>query len=149
MFVGCAILYIKGDMSVSCVAAQLPNDSKNRISIQSGAQDFKGFTSSFDSELLLARSTALKEGALLKIETLQGEPGAEISFDKVLLVADGDNVSVGTPTVSGAKVSGKILDQGKHPKQIIFKMRPKKRYRVKTGHRQKYTEVEITKISTK
>jgi large subunit ribosomal protein L21 len=91
----------------------------------------------------------VQEGTRLKIELLEGEAGGDVTFDRVLLLADDGTVNVGTPTVEGAKVTGKILEQGKHPKQIIFKMRPKKRYRVKTGHRQPYTEVEITKIAGK
>jgi len=62
------------------------------------------------------------------------------------MVAKGDKISVGNPTVEGATVIAKLLKQDRHKKVIVFKMRPKKRYRVKNGHRQSYTEVEITKI---
>ena len=86
-------------------------------------------------------------GQKLKIEKLPEEEGGKVTFDEVLLVNKDGKVAVGTPVVEGAKVEGKVLAQDKHKKQIIYKMRPKKRYRVKTGHRQPYTEVEITKIS--
>lgn len=88
-------------------------------------------------------------GTKLKIEKIPAEAGKMTTFDDVLLFADGKTVLVGTPNVAGAKVSAKIVEQGKHKKQIIFKMRPKKRYRVKTGHRQLYTAVEITDIAAK
>jgi len=91
----------------------------------------------------------VQEGTRVKVELLEGEAGGDITFDRVLLLADGDQVNVGTPTVAGASVAAKIVEQGKHKKQIIFKMRPKKRYRVKTGHRQPFTEVEITKIQSR
>ena len=88
-------------------------------------------------------------GRKLKFEKIPGESGASVRFDDVLLVSDEKKTSIGTPNVSGASVAGKIVTQGKHEKQIIFKMKPKKRYRVKRGHRQLYTEVEITAIKTK
>lgn len=86
-------------------------------------------------------------GQKVKIEKLPVKEGDVVAFDDVLLVADGVKVSVGTPRVSGAKVMAKVITQGKHKKQIIFKMRPKKRYRVKRGHRQQFTEVEIQDIT--
>ncbi len=98
-------------------------------------------------------------GAKLRIEKLAapagGEPrqgrdageGATVHFDEVLLVADGDRVEVGTPNVKGAKVDARVLGQGRDKKKIVFKYHPKSRYRKKKGHRQHYTEVEITKIS--
>lgn len=88
----------------------------------------------------------VREGTRLKIEKLLEEVGADISFDRVLLVNKDGAVAVGTPTVEGVSVQARIIEQGRHAKQIIFKMRPKKRYRVKNGHRQTYTEVEIMKI---
>ena len=88
-------------------------------------------------------------GMKLKIEKLPAEAGKTVTFDDVLLVSDDKTVSVGQPKVVGVSVTAKVLVQGKHDKQIIFKMRPKKRYRVKTGHRQPYTEVEIEKIVKK
>lgn len=91
----------------------------------------------------------VKRGDALKIEKLPEEVGETVTFKEVLLVADGKKVSVGTPTVKGASVSAKVIAQEKHPKQIVYKMRPKKRYRVKKGHRQSYTEVKILKVDAK
>jgi len=85
-------------------------------------------------------------GKKIRFEKLDGEAGGEVVFDKVLLIADGDNVSVGDPYVSGAKVEGKIAGQGRADKVIVFKYSSKSRYRKKKGHRQPYTEVEITKV---
>ena len=88
-------------------------------------------------------------GQKVKVEKLTVEVGKGVTFKDVLLVRKSGKVTVGKPTVKGAKVTAKVVAQAKHPKQVIFKMKPKKRYRVKTGHRQPYTEVEIEKIETK
>ena len=85
-------------------------------------------------------------GQKLKVEKLETKAGDDLSFDKVLLVADGENVKVGAPYVDGAKVEGKILKQGHHKTVIVFKYHSKTRYRKKKGHRQLFTEVEITNI---
>jgi len=85
-------------------------------------------------------------GQKLKIEKLEGKPGDAVSFDKVLLVADGDDVKIGTPKVSGAKVDAKVLRQGHARTVIVFKYHSKTRYRKKKGHRQLFTEVEISSI---
>ena len=85
-------------------------------------------------------------GTKLKIEKIEGEKDAPISFDQVLLTADGDVVNVGAPYVPGSKVEGKILGQGRADKVIVFKYHSKTRYRKKKGHRQPFTEIEITKI---
>lgn len=87
-------------------------------------------------------------GQRLKIEKLDAKEGAVIHFDEVLLVADGDKVEIGTPLIKGAKVEAKVLKQGRARKQIVFKYHPKSRYRKKKGHRQHFTEIEITKIAT-
>lgn len=83
----------------------------------------------------------------LIIEKLSGQPGDSITFDKVLLVSDGDKVDLGKPYVSGAKVMAKVLDQNKADKLVVFKYRAKSRYRRKYGHRQQQTVVEIKSIS--
>ncbi|MDD3399910.1 MAG: 50S ribosomal protein L21 [Candidatus Paceibacterota bacterium] len=88
-------------------------------------------------------------GQKIKIEKLEKKEGSEVSFSDVLLLEKNKKVEIGAPKVSGAKVTGKILGQGKRDKVIIFKYRAKKRYKVKKGHRQPYTEVEITGIETK
>ena len=89
----------------------------------------------------------IQVGEKLKIEQLQVENGSELVIDQVLMVADGDKVSVGTPLVSGAKVSATVLGQGRHDKIRIFKMRRRKHYQKHQGHRQNYTEIQITAIS--
>ena len=86
-------------------------------------------------------------GQKLKIEKLDAKEGAAIHFGEVLLVADGDGVNIGTPLVKGAKVDAKVIRQGKEKTKIVFKYHSKSRYRKKRGHRQPFTEVEITKIT--
>ena len=86
------------------------------------------------------------QGQKLKIEKLNAAEDGQVGFDEVLLVADGDAVTIGTPQVAGAKVEARVLKQGRSKKVIVFKYRPKARWRKKKGHRQHYTEVEITKI---
>jgi large subunit ribosomal protein L21 len=88
----------------------------------------------------------VSQGQKLKIEKLDGDSGASIVFDKVLLVADGEQIAVGAPYVSGAKVEAKVLRQDRHEKVIVFKYHSKTRQRKKKGHRQPFTEVEIVKI---
>ena len=89
----------------------------------------------------------IQVGEKLKVEQLDVENGRELVIDQVLMVADGDKVSVGTPLVSGAKVSATVLGQGRHDKIRIFKMRRRKHYQKHQGHRQNYTEIQITGIS--
>ncbi|MBI4094296.1 MAG: 50S ribosomal protein L21 [Candidatus Liptonbacteria bacterium] len=84
-------------------------------------------------------------GEKLQVEKLSAESG-EVSFDKVLLKAVGESVAVGMPYVAGAAVRGKILRQGRGKKKIVFRYHSKTRYRKKKGHRQPFTEVEITGI---
>lgn len=72
---------------------------------------------------------------------------ASVSFDKVLLLVDGETVTVGKPVVEGASVTANILDHVKADKVIVFKKKRRKRYRVKKGHRQPYTQIEISSIS--
>ena len=87
-------------------------------------------------------------GQKIKIEKLDGKEGKEITFSDVLLLEKNKKVEIGTPKVKGAKVMGKVLKQGKAKKIIVFKYKAKKRYKVKKGHRQPFTEVEIIKIAT-
>lgn len=86
-------------------------------------------------------------GAKLKVEQLTADVGAEIVIDQVLMVADGEKVTVGTPLVEGAKVSAKVVSHGRGDKVHIFKMRRRKHYRKSQGHRQNYTEIEILGIA--
>jgi large subunit ribosomal protein L21 len=83
----------------------------------------------------------------VRVPRLDQEAGNTIAFDRVLLLADNGNIKVGNPTVEGAKVEAKILGHGKDEKVIVFKKKRRKGYRVKKGHRQGYTEIEITRIS--
>ncbi len=85
-------------------------------------------------------------GQKLKIEKLETPAGDALVFDKVLLVADADNVKVGAPYVSGASVEAKVARQGHNKTVIVFKYSSKSRYRKRKGHRQKFTEVEIVGI---
>jgi large subunit ribosomal protein L21 len=82
----------------------------------------------------------------LKVEKLPVEEGADFIFDRVLLVADGEKVTVGTPYVTGAKIDAKVEKQGRAKKQIVFKYHAKSRYRKKKGHRQPYSAVKIKKV---
>jgi large subunit ribosomal protein L21 len=84
----------------------------------------------------------------LKVEKLEGEEGAKIIFDEVLLISseDGKDVNVGEPLVEKAKVEAKILKQARAKKVMVIKHKAKKRYNRKAGHRQYFTEVEIEKI---
>ncbi|MGM0954220.1 MAG: 50S ribosomal protein L21 [Pseudomonadota bacterium] len=88
----------------------------------------------------------VKEGETLKLEKLEVETGGTIEFDRVLLVADGDNVKVGAPAVDGAKVTAEVVDHGRHDKIQIIKFRRRKHSMKRQGHRQWFTEVKITGI---
>src|SRR5437764_6200275 len=83
----------------------------------------------------------------LKVEKVAGEPGEIIQFGEVLVVG-GDNVTLGSPTVSGASVAAEVLDQGRGDKVIAFKKRRRKNSRRKRGHRQEFTLIRITEILT-
>ena len=87
----------------------------------------------------------VQEGDVIKIEKVKGDPGAEVSFD-VLMVSDGENVKIGQPSVEGASVAGYFVEQNKAKKILVFKYKRRKRYRRKYGHRQPYTAVKINKI---
>ena len=86
-------------------------------------------------------------GDKLRIEKLLADVGGAVEFDEVLLVGSGDDARIGTPLVAGAKVSGLVKAHGRGKKLIVYKFRRRKNYRRKNGHRQSYTEVEITGIS--
>ncbi len=88
------------------------------------------------------------EGDVVLFEKLDAEEGKKVTFDKVILVSEEGKVQVGTPYVKGIKVEGKVISHGKGKKIIVFKMKAKKNYRRKQGHRQPYTKVEITSIKT-
>ncbi len=85
-------------------------------------------------------------GARLQIPTLDAQAGDTVVFDDVLLAADGDDVAVGTPTVDGASVKAEVLGHGRTKKVIVFKRKRRKQYRKKQGHRQGYTEIQVSEI---
>jgi len=85
-------------------------------------------------------------GRMLKLEKLVGEKGSQVELTNVLLVADGDNVKVGSPTVAGAKVVSEIVRQGRGPKISVFKFKRRKKYRRHIGHRQALTTVRVKEI---
>ncbi len=87
-------------------------------------------------------------GEALKVEKIEAEAGAEIVLAEVLMVGEGDQVTIGAPHVNGASVKATILAQGKGDKIRVFKMRRRKHYRKSQGHRQLYTEIRIDSIST-
>ena len=86
-------------------------------------------------------------GEKLKIEQIAADVGSEIVLDQVLMVADGDKVTLGTPLLNGASVKAKIVSHGRGDKVHIFKIRRRKHYRRSQGHRQNYTEIEILGIA--
>ena len=88
------------------------------------------------------------EGDVVFFEKLDAEEGKKVTFDKVILVSEEEKVQVGNPYVKGIKVEGKVVSHGKAKKIIVFKMKAKKNYRRKQGHRQPYTKIQIEKIST-
>ncbi len=88
----------------------------------------------------------VEEGKWIDIELLTQEEGEAVEFNEVLLIVDGEKTQVGSPLVANSKVSGKVLKHDRAKKVIVFKMRPKKHYRRKNGHRQYFTRVLIEKI---
>jgi large subunit ribosomal protein L21 len=90
----------------------------------------------------------VENGLKLKIEQVPADVGSELVIDQVLMIADGVNVSMGKPLLSGASVKATVLEQGRHDKIRIFKMRRRKHYQKHQGHRQNYTQIQITGIST-
>jgi large subunit ribosomal protein L21 len=88
----------------------------------------------------------VREGDQLKVEKLPGAPGDTVELTEVLMVTDGGAVTVGRPTIPGAKVVAEIVEQGKHKKIHVFKYKAKVRYSKRTGHRQQYTQLAIKQI---
>ena len=86
------------------------------------------------------------EGNTIEVDRFPSEVGEQIDLERVLLIADGDQVTIGTPFVTGAKVQATVVAQVKGPKVVVFRYKPKKRIRAKTGHRQQYTRVKIDSI---
>jgi len=87
------------------------------------------------------------KGDVLRLEKIEGDEGATVKFDEVLLVGEGSDIKVGSPTLSGSTVSGKVLQQGKSKKVSVVKFKRRKNYLRQGSHRQFFTEVEITSIT--
>ncbi|UZE95613.1 50S ribosomal protein L21 [Alkalimarinus alittae] len=87
------------------------------------------------------------EGEVLKLEKIEVETGGAVEFEKVLLVANGDDIKVGAPVVEGAKVTAEVVSHGRHDKVKILKFKRRKHHMKQMGHRQWYTEVKITGIN--
>ena len=93
------------------------------------------------------RQLKVQEGDKIRVQKGDGEPGSKVTLDHVLLVSDESGTRVGAPTVDGASVEASVLDQGRDKKVIVFKMKRRKGYRRKNGHRQPYTDLMVDNIS--
>lgn len=89
------------------------------------------------------------EGATIEVDRLPVEAGQQVSLDTVLLLVNEDTVSVGAPVLTDVSVKATVVEHTKGPKIVVFKYRPKKRIRVKTGHRQQYTCLKVESIEEK
>ena len=89
----------------------------------------------------------VSEGDVIRTDLIEAEVGSSITFDRVILAADGDDVTIGTPAVAGASVTGTVLRQARDRKILVFKYKPKKRVRKLNGHRQRFAEIRIDKIA--
>jgi len=90
----------------------------------------------------------VSEGQTLRVERIPGEIGEPVSFDRILMLANGETIKVGQPTLTDVTVTGHIVEQGKAKKVIVFKYKRRKGYRRKRGHRQHYTALKIDSIQT-
>ena len=88
----------------------------------------------------------VEQGEVLRVEKLTGDIGSPVTFDRVLMISDGDTVRIGTPVLDDVSVQGHIVEQEKAKKIIVFKYKRRKRYRRKQGHRQSYTAIKIDSI---
>jgi large subunit ribosomal protein L21 len=86
-------------------------------------------------------------GTTIRVPLIAAEAGSDVTIDRVLLTADGDNISVGTPTVKGSSVTAKVVGHEKAKKVLIVKMKRRKDYRRVNGHRQQYTKLQIVSIN--
>ena len=89
----------------------------------------------------------VQKDEILRVEKISGDIGVPVSFDKVLMFSDGENVNIGQPVLENVSVNGHIVEQDKAKKIIVFKYKRRKRYRKKQGHRQQYTAVKIDSIA--
>ena len=93
------------------------------------------------------KQVRVAEGDIIRTDLIDLEAGADVTFDQVVLASTGSDVKVGAPTVAGATVTGTVVRQAKDKKILVFRYKPKKRVRKLNGHRQRFAEVKITKIS--
>jgi large subunit ribosomal protein L21 len=89
----------------------------------------------------------VSEGDVIRTDLIETEIGSSVTFDRVILAANGDDVTIGTPAVSGASVTGTVLRQAKDKKILVFRYKSKKRVRTLNGHRQRFAEIRIDKIA--
>jgi large subunit ribosomal protein L21 len=89
----------------------------------------------------------VQQGEVLRVEKIPGDVGSPVTFDRVLMFSDGENISIGQPVLENVAVEGHIVEQGKAKKIIVFKYKKRKRYRRKQGHRQTFTAVCIDSIA--
>ena len=89
----------------------------------------------------------VEEGEILRLEKLAAGPGETVTFDRVLLIAQGDDIKVGTPFVDGGEVTAEVVGEGRGEKITVIKFKRRKDYDKKQGHRQHYTEIKVTGIS--
>jgi large subunit ribosomal protein L21 len=93
------------------------------------------------------RQVRVREGQIIDVDRMAVDPGSSVDLANVLLVADGDAVTIGQPTIAGAKVTATVLDEVRGEKIVVFKYKPKVRYRRRLGHRQRYTRLRIDSIA--
>ena len=114
---------------------------------RSKKNNYRGITTMYAVIKTGGKQYRVMQGEVLRVELLPAEVGSSISFDQVLLVGQGETVTVGAPTVAGATVAATVKAHGRADKIRIVKFRRRKHFRKETGHRQHYTEVEITGIN--
>ena len=91
----------------------------------------------------------VQQGEIFRVEKIPGDVGNPVTFDRVLMFSDGENVSIGQPVLENVAVEGHIVEQGKAKKILVFKYKRRKRYRRKQGHRQEFTAIQIDSINAK
>jgi len=111
-----------------------------------GEQDYRRNTMSYAVIVTGGKQYKVAEGEFLKVEKLEVATGESVTFDRVLLVANGEEVTIGAPVVAGAKVVAEVVSQGRHDKVRIIKFRRRKHHMKRMGHRQWFTEIKITGI---
>lgn len=136
-------------ISIGFISAQVGFESSRFIRLLPNHGEFRSQGGLLKMQAVIAtggKQYLVKEGDIIRVEKLDQEKGKKVEFDQILMVdKDGEHI-IGRPLVEKAKVVGKVLNQDKAKKIIVFKYKSKKRYRKKTGHRQPYTEILIEKI---